>query len=77
MSKSWVTTEGENDDIRINHRISILADPFAMKHFHSIRYVEWMGVKWKVTSVDPTKYPRLTLTLGEQYNGEIEQDIIG
>ena len=71
-SKSWVTADQENDDLRINVRISILADPYAVEHFHSIRYVSWMGARFKVTNVEP-KFPRLILTLGELYNGEIEK----
>jgi hypothetical protein len=34
-----------------------------------MRYVEFMGAKWKVSSVDATKRPRLVLTLGGLYNG--------
>ena len=57
-----------NDNINISNRISILADPFAYSNFHSIRYVEFMGSKWKVSEVD-VQYPRLILTLGGVYNG--------
>ena len=48
---------------------SIVADPFANENFHSMRYVEFMGAKWKVTSVE-VQYPRLILTVGGVYNGE-------
>ena len=64
-----VASEYLNDNIVINNQISIIADPFASQHFSSIKYVEWNGVKWKVTNVDPV-FPRLNLTLGEVYNGE-------
>lgn len=70
-SKSWATRDQENDDLRINVKLSIIADPYAREHFFAIRYVCWNGAKWKVTSVEP-KFPRLLLTLGEVYNGEIE-----
>lgn len=56
-----------NDDLKIANRISIVADPFAQENFHSIRYAEWMGMKWKVVSVEAA-YPRLILTLGGVYN---------
>ena len=68
-TKSWTTSEQENDDLKVNVRISILADPYAREHFHMIRYVTWMGAKWKVSNVE-VKYPRLILTIGEVYNGE-------
>ena len=58
-----------NDDIAVAVDISIVADPFAYNNFHTMKYVEYMGSKWKVSSVDP-QYPRLVLTLGGLYNGE-------
>ena len=58
-----------NDNINISNEISILADAYAFHHFHAMRYVEFEGAKWKVSSVDATKYPRLVLTLGGLFNG--------
>lgn len=58
-----------NDDINITNELIIVSDPYADKNFHSIRYVELMGAKWKVTSVE-VQYPRLILTLGGVYNGK-------
>jgi hypothetical protein len=56
-----------NDDINIANDISIIADPFANSNFHSMRYVEFMGAKWKILSVE-VQYPRLILTIGGLYN---------
>lgn len=61
-----------NDDLNINMTLSIVADPFAYQNFHSIKYAEYMGAKWKATSVEP-QYPRLILTLGGVYNGEDDE----
>lgn len=58
-----------NDDINISNEISIVSDPFANENFYSMRYAEFMGTKWKITSVE-VKYPRLILTLGGVYNGQ-------
>lgn len=55
------------DDITVNNRVSILGDPYAYENFHAIRYVKWMGTKWKVDSVE-VEYPRLILSLGGVYN---------
>lgn len=55
-----------NDDINISNEISIVADPYAMSNFHSIRYAEFIGAKWKISSVE-VSYPRLILTLGGLY----------
>lgn len=57
-----------NDGINISNQISIIADPYINKNFHTIRYVEFMGAKWKVSDVD-VQYPRLILSLGGLYNG--------
>lgn len=65
---SWKAGEGINDDLAITNQISILADPYAYMNFSRIKYVMWMGVKWKVTQINVER-PRLTLTLGGEYNG--------
>ena len=68
-SSRWSTNpDGVNDNISVNTQISILADPYAYKNFHSMRYVEFMGAKWKITGVE-VKYPRLILDVGGVYNG--------
>lgn len=63
-------TQNQNDDLVINAQISILSDLYSQQNWHSIRYVVWNGVKWKVTSVDTTNYPRINLELGGVYHGE-------
>jgi hypothetical protein len=65
----WSTSSSStNDDLTINNQISIIADPFAYQNFHSMKYVVYMGTKWKITNVDP-QYPRLILNVGGVYNG--------
>lgn len=59
-----------NENINIANEISIVADPYANENFHVMRYVKFMGAKWKVSSVDASQRPRLKLTLGGVYNGE-------
>ncbi len=56
-----------NDDINITNQISIVSDPYAIDNFWKIRYVTFMGQKWKVKTVD-VEFPRLILTLGGLYN---------
>ena len=56
-----------NDDINISNQISIVADPFANNNFHAMRYIMFMGVKWKITEVE-VQYPRLILSIGGLYN---------
>ena len=56
-----------NDDISISNQISIIADPFANNNFHAMRYIVFMGAKWKITEVE-VQYPRLILSIGGLYN---------
>ena len=58
-----------NDNVVVNNEISVIADPYARAHFFAIRYVEWQGVKWKVSNVELVPgNPRMNLTLGGIYN---------
>lgn len=56
-----------NDDISVTNEISIVADPFAYENFRFIKWVEWLGTKWKVSNVQIER-PRLILSLGGVYN---------
>jgi hypothetical protein len=68
-SSRWSTSsDSTNDDLNVNNQISIIADPFAYQNFHSMKYIEFMGTRWKITSVE-VQYPRLILTMGGVYNG--------
>ena len=62
--------EGEhlNFDLNVQNAISIVADAYANDHFFAIRYVEWAGALWTVSTVE-VRSPRLILSLGEVYNG--------
>ena len=69
ITSKWnPSQEGTNDNLNLDQQISIVADPFAYQNFNSIKFVEFMGVMWKVTSVNPQR-PRLVLTVGGVYNG--------
>lgn len=65
------TRSGENlnDEININNRISIVADAYAYQKYLEMRYIWYLGTKWKITSVEVAR-PRLILSIGGVYNGE-------
>lgn len=70
ISSRWSSnTESTNDDLSINNQLSIVADLFAYQNFHTMKYAEFMGTKWKIVNVDASQRPRLTLMLGGVYNG--------
>lgn len=66
-TRRFQSSENLNDNIVVSNDISIVADPYASQNFRSIRYIEFMGTKWKIDNVE-VSYPRLILTLGEIYN---------
>lgn len=70
--KRFEQAQQVNDNITLQNEISIVADPYAVQHFHEIRYVEFNGAMWRVTAVD-VQYPRLSLSVGGIYNGEQAQ----
>jgi hypothetical protein len=57
-----------NENVRLSNVIKIVADAYANNNFQFIAYVEWRGVKWKITDVEVSR-PRLILTLGGVYSG--------
>lgn len=67
-TKRYVNAETLNDNIDLSNTFSIVADAFAYQNFFAIRYIEWMGTRWKVNSVEIQR-PRLSLTIGGVYNG--------
>lgn len=65
-SRRLQTTDNVNDDITISNEISVIADPYITSNIWAIRYVEFMGSKFKVSNAD-VQYPRIVLSLGGLY----------
>lgn len=61
-------TEHLNDTTTVDNQLSIVADEFAYNNLYTIRYVKWMGVRWKISSIQVQR-PRLLLSIGGVYNG--------
>lgn len=59
----------QNENLIVNNQISILSDLYAMENWHSIRYIVWNRIPWRVSRVT-VEYPRLILELGGVYNRE-------
>lgn len=71
LTKRRDSGEHINDGLRINVQLSILSyDPWFYDHVTQICYVEYMGSKWKVDTIDPTKYPSIVITFGGLYHGD-------
>lgn len=66
-SRRWnQKQDSSNDDISLSNQISIVCDSFAMENWACLKWVEYGGAKWKVTSVD-VAFPRLVLSFGGVY----------
>lgn len=61
-------SDNVNDNVRLQQRLSIVADPFVNDNVYAIKYVRWAGSVWTVTAVEISR-PRLILTLGGVYDG--------
>lgn len=64
----WEEASQLNDNLSLNSRVSIVGDAFAYENFPRIRYIKYMGVKWRISTVEIDR-PRLVLNLGDVYNG--------
>lgn len=62
-------SENLNDNVVLSNHFSILSDPFALTHIANMLYLEYLGTKWKINTVE-IHYPRLTLWIGGVWNGE-------
>lgn len=69
ISRRWQNGTGLNDNLEIQNKISIVADPFAYENMYSMRYIEWLGSLWKITDVS-VESPRLILSIGGLYNAK-------
>jgi hypothetical protein len=67
-NKRWEKSENLNDDITVSNTFSILTDEYINQNIKNLRYIQWMGAKWKITSFEIQR-PRIILTVGGVYNG--------
>lgn len=69
-TRSLEPSDKVNDDIRLQNRIRIMGDAYALENFSSIRYVLLKTTRWTVNTVTVER-PELILTLGGVYDGVI------
>ena len=67
-SRRWQGENQVNDNLQINNKLSIVADPYAYEHFYYMRFAKWHGAYWEITNIE-VEYPRLILTIGGLYEG--------
>lgn len=57
-----------NDDITLNHRVSLLGDAYAFDNYFNMKWIQINGRKWKVSSIEVQR-PRLLADIGGLWNG--------
>lgn len=73
ITRRFQNGESINDDLQVSNQISIIADPYAYNNISKMRWIEWLGTKWIISSID-VEYPRLRIDLGGVWNGEYEEE---
>jgi hypothetical protein len=57
-----------NSDITLGHRVSLLGDAYATENYYKLKWLQYKGIKWEVTSVEMQR-PRIIVSLGGVWNG--------
>jgi hypothetical protein len=66
-TRRWEKSNNLNDNLNISNLFSVVGDWYSYENFSQMRYITYMGAKWKITSVEIQR-PRLILTVGGVYN---------
>jgi hypothetical protein len=67
-TRRWERSNNLNDNLNISNTFSVVGDWYSYDNFSQMRYIEYLGTKWKITNVEVQR-PRLILTVGGVYNG--------
>ena len=46
-TRQYQSSDNLNDNLNVSNEFSIVADPFAYANFHSMRFIEYMGLNGK------------------------------
>lgn len=67
-NRRWESDNKVNGDVAISNTFSVLIDDFLRSQFQYAKYIEYMGTKWEISSVE-IDYPRMKIETGGLYNG--------
>jgi hypothetical protein len=65
-SRRYQQPDKVNSDINISNQISVIADPYLNNNLDKMRYVTFMGSKWRISDIE-VEFPRITLSIGGLY----------
>lgn len=71
--RRYDNSESINDNVTLTNRFSIISDSYLYSHIPALRYLEYHGVKFKITSVEIER-PRVTISVGGVYVAGDEED---
>lgn len=71
--RRYESSDNINDKFTINNSFSIISDAFLYSHIPAMRYIEYLGAKFKITSVDIER-PRVTISVGGVYVSEDSEE---
>lgn len=67
-------SENINDDFTITNVFSVISDAFLYSHIPAMRYIEYLGSKFKIVSVEVER-PRVEIRVGGFYvSGDVSGD---
>lgn len=65
-TRRFDTSEGINDDVVLSNRFSVVSDAYLLSHIPAMRYLEYMGTKFKIVSAEIER-PRVSISVGGVY----------
>lgn len=68
----WDQGDNMNEPIRVDNAISVIGDDYLNAHLADIRYVVYMGRKWKVASIQVQR-PRIILQIAGDYHEQTSE----
>lgn len=57
-----------NSDVTLNHRVSLIADDYALGKYFDMKRIELDGREWNITEIEVQR-PRIIVTIGGLYIG--------
>lgn len=70
IRKGAVVQNGDkvNDDVVLNHRVSLVADDYALGNYQDIKRIQIDGREWNINNIEVQR-PRIIVTVGGLWNG--------
>lgn len=64
--RRWDAADDINDDFVVDNQFSVVSDAFLYSHVPDMRYLTYLGTRFKITSVEIER-PRVLISVGGVY----------